>query len=186
MSGCLQIGEERRGEMERRIGEIEKLISDLEKTLPDQKVKVKIYTDTGADISYLKDFFRNCDFCTFPYDSSHRRKKAPKPILARPSKAQWRDLNASWKELKFPWSDFSPSPIFYRIKEIVGSGNRRDILHLDSAHKEGAHLFLTNDKDDIWDKRDEIEQIVCFKIYHTSSEKGQIQNAVVEILAKIQ
>lgn len=139
---------------------------------------IKIYTDSGADISFLKPYFGRCKFCTFPYDSSHRRKKPPKPELARPSEAQWRDCHVTWDELYLPWNEFSGSSIYKNLKLIVGEGNRLDILQLDSAYKENVNLFLTSDKDDIWNKRKEIEELVEFKIFHTPSERIQIIQAV--------
>ena len=145
-----------------------------------QRYKVKIYLDSGADISFFKSYHNDCDFCTFPYDLDHRRKKPPKPRVAFPSEALLDDCHIIWNETDFRFDDFSASPVYGAITSIVGPDNRRDILHLDSAHKEQVDLFLTSDKDDIWSKRNLIEQLVCFKIYHTASEQTETLTAIAK------
>jgi len=47
--------------------------------------KVKIYCDSGADISKIRSI-EHCELYQFPYDSPHRPKKPL--LLAKPSAAQ--------------------------------------------------------------------------------------------------
>ncbi|NDD59125.1 MAG: hypothetical protein EBZ47_07755 [Chlamydiae bacterium] len=55
------------------------------------------------------------------------------------------------------------------MEAIIGSENRRDVLHFDSAYKTACKLFLTSDKGDIWFKRDALESLTGIKIFHTPS-----------------
>jgi len=57
--------------------------------------KVKIYCDSGADISKIRRI-EHCELYQFPYDSPLRPKKPL--LLAKPSAAQWRDCHAAWME----------------------------------------------------------------------------------------
>jgi hypothetical protein len=135
---------------------------------------VKIYCDSGADISSLKEF-SHCEFYQFPYGSEHRPKKKFK--LAKPSKTQWRDMHIPWNELNnVTWNDFSESDIFLQIMNIIGKSNRRDVLHIDSAYKTGCQIFLTSDKGDIISKRTEIESLCSIKIFHSPSEIEELKD----------
>lgn len=140
--------------------------------------KVKIYVDTGADISFLKSYYDVILFLTFPYDSEHRRQKPPKLNLAVPSAARLNDCHVPWDDCHHTWDDFEGSPIHPCITEIIGATNRRDVLHVDSAHKEGVDIFLTSDKKDIWQHRSRLEPVVGFKIFHTPPENTIIEEAV--------
>ena len=145
---------------------------------------IKIYIDSGANIKFLKNYYEHCEFVTFPYDSNHRRKASPKPLIATPSAAQWRDCHISWSEANFPWSEFSGSSIYNELEQIIGKSNRQDILHLDSAHKDGVDVFLTSDKDDIWNHRERIEKITLYKIFHPSSEEESIISHIKNLMQK--
>ena len=105
------------------------------------KSLIKIYADSGANIKFLKNFYSYCVFITFPYDSAHRRKVFPKPVIAAPSALQWRDFHLSWNEAKFPSCECNRSEIYDSLEKFIGKSNRRDILHLDSAYKEKVGHF---------------------------------------------
>lgn len=143
-----------------------------------------IYIDTGANIKFLKIYYDFCKFIAFPYDSNHRRKVSPRPLVATPSAAPWQDCHISWPEAKFPWSEFKGSKIYNELEQIVGKSNRQDILHLDSANKEQADIFLTSDKDDIWNHRQEIEKITSYKIFHTGSEEESIISYIKKLMQR--
>lgn len=136
--------------------------------------KVRIYCDSGADISKLKSI-SCCEFYQFPYDSPHRPKKPL--LLAKPSEAQWIDCHPSWMEFSgITWADFIGSALHPQIEAIIGSGpeSRRDVLHFDSAYKTECTIFLTSDKGDIWSKRDVLESLTGIKIFHTPFELAGI------------
>jgi hypothetical protein len=132
---------------------------------------IRIYCDSGADISKLKSFFVSCEFYQFPYDSPDRPKRPL--LLAKPSKAQWRDCHAAWMEFsEITWDDFIGSSLHPQIEAIIGTGpeNRRDVLHFDSAYKTACKVFLTSDKGNIWSKKDALESLAGIKIFHTPFE----------------
>lgn len=131
---------------------------------------VKIYCDSGADISKLNSL-EHCKFYQFPYDSPHRPKKPL--LLAKPSVAQWQDCHPAWNELtEITRGDFVGSSLHSEIESIIGIGpeNRRDVLHFDSAYKTGCKIFLTSDKGHIWSKRTALEQLTEIKTFYTPLE----------------
>ncbi len=131
--------------------------------------KVRIYCDSGADISKLKNVEVQCEFYQFPYDSPDRPKKPL--LLAKPSEAQWRDCHAAWMEFsEITWDDFKGSPLHLQIETIIGPDNRRDVLHFDSAYKSECSIFLTSDKGDIWSKRTILEALTGIKTFCTPLE----------------
>lgn len=138
--------------------------------------KIPIYCDSGADISKLKNFSTYCAFYQFPYDSPDRPKRPL--LLAKPSKAPWKDCHAAWMEFsEITWDDFKESIFHPQIEAIIGIGpeNRIDVLHFDSAYKTSCQIFLTSDKKDIWSKRVPLESLTRIKIFHTPSELKAIQ-----------
>lgn len=133
---------------------------------------VKIYCDSGADISKLKKI-ACCKFYQFPYDSPHRPKKPF--LLAVPSAAQWQDCHCFWDELKeITFDDFEGSDLYSEIEGIIGDENRRDVLHFDSAYKTECKIFLTSDKGDIWSNRSLLEERTGIKTFFTPSELKDI------------
>ena len=144
--------------------------------------KIKIYCDSGADITFLKEFFSVCEFIQFPYDSVHRPKNK-KMDLTDPSDLAWQNAHLSWGESKFTWEDFSESDIFGKILAIVGANNRLDASHLDSAYKSGADVFLTSDKKDIFSKKYALEIVCKFKIFYTAEEKEAIVACIEAMIA---
>lgn len=148
-----------------------------------QNEKIKIYTDTGADISKLKKKVASyCEFYQFPYDSPDRPKKTF--LLAKPSDAQWQDCHPLWDEFSdITWDDFQGSPLYPEIKALIGIGpeNRRDVLHFDSAYKTDCKVFLTSDKGDIWSKRAALEALTGIKIFCTSIESEDILDYLLNL-----
>ena len=132
--------------------------------------KIKIYLDSGADITGIKKLYKQCLFVNAPYDDSSNRRKNTECALPPISQAQWRDANWTWEECNTPWEENTGSKHFTAIQKIIGKGNRRDALHLDSAYKEGVHCFLTADKKSIWTHRHSLEALLDFKIFHPPSE----------------
>lgn len=133
--------------------------------------KIRIYCDSGADISKLKSIASQLELFQFPYDSPHRPRK---PLsLAQPSAAQWNDCHAAWEEFsEITWNDFKGSSLHPQIETIIGTGpeNRRDVLHFDSAYKTKCTVFLTSDKGDIWSKRTALESLTGIKTFCTPFE----------------
>ena len=131
--------------------------------------KIRIYRDSGADISILKSIASQCDFYQFPYDSPDRPKK--KLLLAIPSECPWQDWHVPWEESSgTSWEGMIGSTLYSEIEAIIGASNRRDVLHFDSAYKTGCHVFLTSDKGDIWSKRASLENLTGIKVFLTPFE----------------
>lgn len=144
--------------------------------------KLKIYLDSGADITGIEDLHSDCHFFHVPYDDSSNRRKnlecPPAPI----SKAQWRDMNLPWCEWTTSWEENNGSEYLSNIQCIIGKGHRRDALHLDSAYKARVDCFLTGDKKDIWANRSQLEILLGFRIFYPSSEKEELRNFIIQTL----
>jgi len=107
---------------------------------------VKIYCESGALVERVKKLGRtgNVKLLHFPYDSgSHSAKFSG---LAAPSYAQIQDLNLPISDLPDTLASYSGSCHLDEILSILGSDNRRDALHVDSAFKTGCAAFVTPDK----------------------------------------
>ena len=129
---------------------------------------MKVYCDNGAYRKELRPLQEAgaADLFMFKYENKNRNV----PNSGLPSKLQWRDLkNYTWDTIPAGrWDDFSGSEKFDQIVAIVGLANHRvDILHLDSAYKSGCEVFLTNDKGDIWSKKEELEPLLGMRIFNT-------------------
>jgi len=142
---------------------------------------VKIYCDSGADITFLKKYYNKCDFVQYPYDSSYRPKKK-NMALATPSALTWSQANTTWGESTFTWGECCGSKQFNKIMEIIGKQNKADILHIDSAYKSGCHIFLTSDKRDIYSKKELLEAICNFRIFYPF--EGKV--AIIEYIELLQ
>ena len=155
-------------------------------------MKIKIYCDSGADINCLKNFYSECEFYQFPYDSPDRNKKLIKRgiiKLAVPSEVQWQDCNQTWEESNFSCNE-SGSPLFARLADLIEQDSkksakelRRDVLHLDSAYKTGCHIFITSDMD-ILSKRLEIEALCKIKVFQSHKESPKLIEYIQTIKCK--
>ena len=104
----------------------------------------------------------------FPYDPNSRSSSIRE--LAVPSKAQIGDLNLPIGEMKFHLGDMVESDKHVEIERIVGRGNRRDILHIDSAYRTGCRCFFTRDRADILSRRTELEALLGIQFFHPDDD----------------
>lgn len=154
-------------------------------------MKIKIYLDSGADISCLNNL--ECEFYQFPYDSPDRPKRLIKKgiiKLAVPSETQWRDSNETWEESIFPWNEHCGSSHYEALLDLITHNSkktkealRRDVLHLDSAYKTGCCIFITSDKD-IFSKRLEIEILCNIKVFQSHKESKELVEYIQTIISK--
>jgi hypothetical protein len=63
--------------------------------------KIKIYLDSGADITGIKSLYGQCIVFNAPYDSPYRRKNITCSLLPS-SQAQWHNANWSWAQWNTP------------------------------------------------------------------------------------
>ena len=108
---------------------------------------MKIYCEHGALSGSLRDLQRKgyVELVHFPYDPNSRSTRLSTP--GAPSAAQLRDLNLPICELPATLKDYTGSEHLSEILEILGSQNRRDALHVDTAVKNGCSAFVTCDND---------------------------------------
>lgn len=135
---------------------------------------MKIYCDNGACPSELKNLQNEgkVTLVMFPYENKNKHIKE----TGLPSKATWSDTkNFTWSTIPGAWEDYSESDKYQEIVNIVRLENKRvDILHLDSAYKTGCEIFITNDKDDIWTHRTQLEKTLNLRIFWTQEINGLI------------
>ena len=110
----------------------------------------------------------------FPYDPNSRSKSIRQ--LALPSKAQIGDLNLPIGDMKFRIGEMVESDKHVEIERIVGRGNRRDILHIDSAYSTGCRCFFTGDRGDILSRRTELEALLGIRFFHPDDDWEQFVN----------
>ena len=125
----------------------------------------KIYCEHGAFTKEMKELGQSgsVELLHFPYDpNSHTRKMK----VATASQVRICDLNQlSIEELPGRWADYPESGSFPEILSILGSANRLDALHVDSAFQLGCVAFVTCDRD-ILDRRTQLARVVGMKFFH--------------------
>ncbi len=112
----------------------------------------------------------------FPYDENSRSKKLS-PKLA-PSKANWNDMNIPWDSVQGSWEDMAASERFEEILAIIGATNRKDALHVDTAHKADCDAMVTVD-DDILSKRDQLKGVTGLDIFHPIRDEKALRDFVL-------
>lgn len=140
---------------------------------------MKIYCEHGALTADLRAFQPEgrVELVHFPYDPDSRgRHIAPSAV---PSKAQWKDLNVPWDKLSETWEDYVGSEHLSEIMRIIGHGNRRDALHLDSAYKSGCAAIVTADND-ILDHKSDLEGLLGLRIFHPQHDNDVLHRFIVE------
>jgi hypothetical protein len=139
----------------------------------------KIYCEHGAVPKGINKLGRDrhIEIVHFPYDpNSHIPKIAG---IATPSSAKIRNLNLPIKELPGSLADYSGSTHFDEIISIVGSDNREDAPHIDSAFKHGCSIFLTKDKRDILAHRKELRRLLGIKFFHPDEWRWRLQSLLL-------
>jgi hypothetical protein len=146
---------------------------------------MRVYCEHGALTSQLRAFRRESrvELIHFPYDENAHSRYIDRTAV--PSEAQYRDLNLTYGELRGTYGDFSGSERLKSIRAILGSANRRDALHVDSAYKSRCNCFITRDRG-ILIRAEELEALLGLRFFHPdedwkafvefleSSEKGPI------------
>ena len=137
---------------------------------------LKVYCEHGALTKKLRAHQKvgRIELIHFPYDPDARSKHLSPS--AKLSEAQWRDMNVAWNELgKVTWDEFSGSAYLEDIKSIIGASHRRDVLHVDSAHKTGCKIFITVDND-ILSKKEELEPLLGMRFFHPEKDEAELES----------
>ena len=127
---------------------------------------ITVYCDNNGFRKGLNSL-PNVKVLTFPYENYNRKIKNN----GLPSEAQIDDLgNFTWDTLPATFGDYKRSDKYEEIEKIVGTENRLDALHLDSAYKSGCECFFTCDKTDIGSKRVALFNLLGLRIYHPDED----------------
>jgi hypothetical protein len=130
---------------------------------------MKIYCEHGALTKELK-LLRQAGKITlinFRYDPGSRPRKINPTAL--PSAVRYEDLNLNYNEFNFDYGDLQGSAMLTKIIQIVGPTNRRDALHVDSAHKSNCRAFITRDAD-ILDHSEKLERLLGIRIINPDTD----------------
>jgi hypothetical protein len=128
-------------------------------------VWMKVYCENGALTPRIRglELSGHIELIHFPYDpNSHSRHYSG---VANPSGAQIRDLNLPISDLPGAVVDYAGSCHFAEIVSIVGSSNRCDSLHIDSAFKSGCSAFVTADLG-ILNHKARLENLLGIRFFH--------------------
>lgn len=128
------------------------------------KSKIKVYVDNWVDVKKLES--HNIEIIWFSFENTNKRIKN-KWIASWNLEYFW---NAPLRDFTSPLKLYNWKTKFYNwIEKIVWKQNKTDVLHLDSAIKSWASFFITNDKDDIFNKKDELENLLWIKILYQNN-----------------
>ena len=138
---------------------------------------MRVYCDTGAYIKELAELERGGVISVHQFKYENRSRRISKGAV--PSDLRYDDfINYTYDELKTTevLSTLTYDQLgginsrFAEIQDIVGSQNRTDAQHLDSAYMSGCKVFLTSDKGGIWSKREALHALTGVRIFHMPSE----------------
>jgi len=131
---------------------------------------MKVYCEHHAVRQWQRDLHKKgrITLVLFPYDQRTRRIKE----VATPSVAIWKELNITWDEADFSWDEFSPSPHYSDICNIIGEENIRDVKHVDSAFKSKCQCMLTCDND-ILSHSQELEELLNIVFFHPDNHREE-------------
>jgi hypothetical protein len=125
----------------------------------------KVYCDTGAFREELKELEQALQIELLMFPIENRNKQIRK--MGSPTELTLADLkNVTLGEAPGTFADYTRSDKLDGILAIIGENNRRDALHIDSAHKSECSCFLTRDKTDIWARRTDLENLLGMRIFH--------------------
>lgn len=135
---------------------------------------LRIYCEIGSigKVKHLeKDY--NIEFVYFPYDISKTRhmKQSKKPSGLTADTAM---LTA---DSTVAISDTEASQIFIELLRIIGTENKADARHIDTAFKEKCKIFITNDKKDIISKKEKLQELTQIDFFYVD-ELIQIENCI--------
>lgn len=74
-------------------------------------------------------------------------------------------MHITWSEANLPWNEVRGSQHIDVIRQLVGTENRRDALHIDSAFKSGCAAFVTADND-VLSKQAELQAMLGVRFFH--------------------
>jgi hypothetical protein len=140
---------------------------------------IRVYCDTGAYIKALGKLESDgvISVHQFKYENRSKRIRG----IAIPSELKYDELtNYTYDELTGLTYD-ELGGVNSKLKDIltiVGSNNRTDARHIDSAQMSGCKVFLTSDKGDIWTKRALLKPITGLSIFHVPTEWSQFLELV--------
>lgn len=138
---------------------------------------MKIYCEHGAlskSLHYLKHM--GCvELVQFPYDPESQSRHLATPEI--PSAAQWEDVNLPGDQVPGMWKDFSGSEYLPQIMAIIGSQNRRDALHVDTALKNGCSAFVTCDND-ILSQKERLEAALGIRFFHPENDRDELDRFI--------
>lgn len=145
---------------------------------------MKVYCENGALTTNLVQLQKAgiISLINFPNDpNSWSRKISP---TAKPSALHYQDIVLPTKvPFHCTYDELGVGSEKYpRILAIVGTSNRRDALHVDSAYRSGCHVFVTKDKD-ILDHRNDLESLLSITILHADVAHITIKQIMLEKLA---
>ncbi len=130
---------------------------------------MKVYVEHGAlrDELYQLERQGQIQLVTFPYEATSRKIHG----RADPSEAQIRDLgHITIDEMDFSIDAISKSSAYDKILSIVGSRNRIDALHIDSAYKSRCRAFFSRDSKHIIRNREALHDATGIRFFHPDSD----------------
>jgi len=138
---------------------------------------MKIYCEHGALSKSLRNLRkkRRVELLHFPYDPHSHTDKITTPTI--PSAAQLQDLNLPFTELPGTWMDYRGSKHLPEILDILGSRNRRDALHVDTAVKNHCSAFVTCDNG-ILAHKVRLETALGIRFFHPDTDRYELEQFV--------
>lgn len=121
----------------------------------------------------------NIDLISFPFENYNKRTIKSK----KPSELTC-DSTLITADSDLLISNTDRSEIFNSIEKIIGKNNYNDIRHIDTAYKEKCKLFITPDKGDIVNYKENLEKITGIKFFYCEDIE-EIKNYLFKMQRKL-
>lgn len=104
---------------------------------------------------------------TYAYENSTKKIKDRSPG----SNPSWDEGDSTWDDDDGSWEESSEgSDQWENILKLVGTQNKKDAKHLDSAYMSKCDIFLTSDYDDISSKANSIFSLLGIRVFHSTKD----------------
>lgn len=126
---------------------------------------LKIYVDTGGNTKELRPLHDAGKILLVGADIDSHPYTPKRGIEVKSTLETWEKDKGTWDEDDETWGDEdNASEIYPALVQLVG--RNKDSRHLDTAYRNGCHVFLTSDKGDISDRREAIAQLTGIRVLH--------------------
>lgn len=126
---------------------------------------LKIYVDTGGNTKQLRPLHAAGTIALVGADIDSHPYTPKRGVEVKSTLESWEKDKGTWDEDGETWDDEdNASELYTDLVRLVG--RNKDSRHLDAAYRNGCDVFLTSDKDDLWNHREDILRLTNIRVFN--------------------